>query len=348
MADNVTPADVAANIQPPTPFTPVMPVDMPDQTTDLTKSGDYKKYKDIYNVYNPVQQLQNQQVNQVNDRYATNTADMKNLFGTLTTLRQADQVKITEQYAATIAAQQAMLSGRTEEAKQIQQQMMQNAAQAGSELGGPANAGTGATNPVNEIISRGVGQSNALATIWQNMMASQNMNNQASIQKQIAGYGGQEVQGISNLDRQRESSLLTLQGKQTDIDTNIAQSKKSFNDAEKARKEQAKQDALNRANQYAIAKLRTDNQNTTYSNDAVGWTKKAFDAGFTETEVTALSNGADAAYNATKPTTTSVYGGGTSTKPPTKAAVLSTWKKQNKGYNARQLAMVTDYLDLIL
>jgi hypothetical protein len=362
MNPNVSPADIAGVVQPPATNIRVaeVPSGMPATPTPVTPPADYKKYKGIYDAFTPVQEMQQKQVTGVNDRYAANAADIKNLFGTLTTMREQDKVKIQEQFVNTLVAQQEMLAGRTAEVRKSTQAGVEAAQQAATELGGPATGPV--TSLTQQAAERGIAQSNALSTIWQNQMASQNMNTQASIQNQIAGYGGQQAQITKDLGARRENQLMQLQGQQSEIDQQIASAKADYDQAVRNNNAAAARDAANRANQYAIAKMNnaTDLEqakinatNRSFTNDATGWYNRAAANKILDPQGLASSVEGTVTQLST-PTTTSgdstwMSPGTTTTNAPrlTKAQILSAWKLANPGKTTAEVAAATDYLKIL-
>ena len=345
---NITPSDIAANMQPPTNIriaeTPAVTPTTPVTPAPATQPADYKKYKDIYNAFQPVQNFQQQQTTAVNDRYAKNAADITTLFGTLTTLREQDKVKIQEQFVNTLVAQQNMLAGRTAETRAQTTAGNEAANKAASELGG---APTGAiTSQTNAAAERGIAQSNAISTIWQNQMASQNLNTQAAIQNQIAGYEGQGAILTKDLGVKRDAQLMQLQAQQTDIDQKLAQAKTDYDLAVKNNNAAAARDAANRANTYAIAKMKNTNQTTSYSNDLIGWNKRVADMGGNPAQ---YSDDVDSAYSVAKKGMPKDINTG-APKEPTNAAILRILKSMKnpdgtKKYNAEEIAVMNLYLD---
>jgi hypothetical protein len=365
MNANVTPADVAGVMKPPTS---IKIADVPAATpTTPTQPADYQQYKGIYDIYAPVQQMQQTQVGAVNDRYATNSADIKNLFGTLTTLREADKIKLQQQTADVLMQQQSDLASRTAEARMNSQSSAQSAQQASSELGGGPAANT-VNALANQATTRGIAQSNNLGTIWQGMQGAQSLNNLQAIQGQQAAYGGKQADMMKQLDLKHSGELLQLQQQQTQIDQQIAQAKNDYNVAVANRNASAAQAALARNATLQAARIRAGatlgaakiaadsrtQQPKTYTNDASGWSSKANDAG---KDPNALSSSLDAAFAKVGGSSTSTMPGSTfpdpTAKKPTKQAILAQWKKDhtdNKGaalYDATDLALVTDYLKYI-
>lgn len=361
MATNpiVSPADIAGTVQPPatniriaeTPTTPVTPPPVTPAPVTPAKPADYRKYKSIYDVFAPVQQLQQKQITGVNDRYATNSADIKNLFGTLTTMREQDKIKIQEQFVNTLVAQQNMLAGRTAEVRQSTQAGVDAAQQAESELGGPA--GGPVTSLTRQAAERGIAQSNVMSTIWQNQMASQNMNTQAAIQNQIAGYGGQQANITKELGSKREGQLMQLEAQQTEIDQQIAQAKNDYNIAIANNNAAAARDAANRANAYAIAKMnnetdltiareRNQNSSTTYPANLTGWNSKVQAIGG---DPRTVIDGIEGARE--KAAGPASGRGGLPVTKPSKAQIIAEWKKANTGWTAEDLAIVSEYLKYV-
>jgi hypothetical protein len=346
---NVSPADIAGTVQP--PATNIRIAEAPSAQTPAPAAppADYKKFKGIYDAFAPVQQMQQKQVAGVNDRYAANAADIKNLFGTLTTMREQDKVKIQEQFVNTLVAQQEMLAGRTAEVRKSTQAGVDAAQQAATELGGPATGPV--TSLTQQAAERGIAQSNALSTIWQNQMASQNMNTQSAIQNQIAGYGGQQANITKELGSKRESQLMQLQGQQVEIDQQIAQAKNDYNTAVSNNNAAAARDAANRANQYAIAKMNNDtdliiaalkNTPTATGTKLNQWATNLNSV--RPGDATRIMSTTDTAISKIPVTTD------TSGRPiaPTKAQIFAQWKKDNPNQPEAIVNDARDYIYNIL
>jgi hypothetical protein len=349
---NVSPADIAGTVQPPATNIRIaeVPSGMPTTPAPAAPPADYKKFKGIYDAFAPVQQMQQKQVAGVNDRYAANAADIKNLFGTLTTMREQDKVKIQEQFVNTLVAQQEMLAGRTAEVRKSTQAGVDAAQQAATELGGPATGPV--TSLTQQAAERGIAQSNALSTIWQNQMASQNMNTQASIQNQIAGYGGQQANITKELGSKRESQLMQLQGQQSEIDQQIAQAKNDYNTAVSNNNAAAAREAANRANQYAIAKLNNDTD-LIIAREKLAGTPKAYPASLTgwNSKVQDLGGDprvyVDGIESAREKASGPVTGSGAPVAKPSKAQIIAQWKTSNPDWTAEELAIVAEYLKYV-
>lgn len=352
MADmNVTPADIAGNVQ--NPVNNIQIATAPTATPTPAQPADYKQYKGIYNAYDPAQKFIGEQRTAVNDRYATNAADIKNLFGTLTTLREQDKLKIQQQAADVIMAQQAALAGRTAEVRMNQQGSQQNALQAAGELGGGPAGDLNALS--NRAAERGIAQSNATATNWQGLLGSQTANAVQNIQGQQAAYGGQQAQITKDLGLKREAQLMQLEGQQAQLNQQIAQAKNDYDSAIQQGNAQAARDAANRANAYNIALMRSntalqvaqmkiDNPAQTKVTDTTGWFAQARNNKISDPA--GLANSVEGTINALTDTT-NTGGYGTTPAKPTRAKILAEWKKANPGMTDAEIAAATDYLKLI-
>jgi hypothetical protein len=342
MADmNVTPADIAGNIQ--NPVNNIQIATAPAATPTPAQPADYKQYKGIYNAYDPAQQFISQQKTAVDDRYAANAADIKNLFGTLTTLREQDKLKIQQQATDVIVAQQAALAGRTAEVRVNQRVSAKGAQQAAGELGGGPAGDLNAL--ANRAAERGIAQSNATATNWQGLLGSQAANAVQNIQGQQAAYGGQQAQITKDLGLKRESQLMQLEGQQAQLNQQIAQAKADYDSAIQQGNAQAAQKAMDRANAYNIqlmrsntavqvAQMKIDNPTTPVTGSGVvGWTKKVEADGKDPKMFIDSANKARADYR--KANANAV---------PTSRQLVNQWKANNPGYTATDLAYFMDYI----
>lgn len=314
-------------------------------------------YANINGIYNPLLANLQAQTQAVNDRYAANSADIKNLFGTLTTLREADKAKIQDQFVNTLAAQQAALAGRTAEVRMNEAAGQAGAQQAAQELGGPATGPV--TSLAQQAAERGIAQQNALSTVWQNLQGSQNINNQQSINNQIAGFGGLQVQTSKDLAALQSKELMGLSSQQAQLQSQLAQAKSSYDAAIANNNATAAQKALDNQTKIQVALIRASKakssgtgtakaKTTTVKASNYGtlnpWYTKAKTLGVPESTATGMANAIDELATRVSPTTTTNKLSGTSTTAVSKARILAAYKKQYPGTSTVEAGLVADYL----
>ena len=179
-------------------------------------------YIDPTAAYKPTLDLLNQQKTQANQRYEANAADIKNIFGNLSTVGAADSARIKEQFVNTIAQQQAGLAARTAEARANQTAgEAQQAVTAGERGNGPMMN----VDPTATAREQGIAQSNAYQTVWEALQNANQLQAQNDISTRTAGYGQQQVDAVSRLKMNLEDVLSQLSGKQTDVQSQLAQAK---------------------------------------------------------------------------------------------------------------------------
>jgi hypothetical protein len=184
-------------------------------------------YIDPTEAYKPTLDLLNKQKTQANQRYETNAADIKNIFGNLSTVGAADSARIREQFVNTIASQQAGLAARTAEARANQTagetQQADSAAQRGTAQSGETfTDGNSATAVARE---RGIADANAYQTVWEALQNANQLQAQTDISSRTAGYGQQQVAAVSRLKTNLEDVLNQLSGRETETQSQLAQAK---------------------------------------------------------------------------------------------------------------------------
>lgn len=179
-------------------------------------------YIDPTSVYKPTLELINKQKAQANQRYATNAADIKNIFGNLSTVGTEDAARIKEQFVNTIAEQQAGLATRTAEARANQAAGEAQQAVIGAQRGnGPAMK----NDPTAVAREKGIAQSNAYQTIWEALQNANQLQAQTDLTTRTAGYGQQQVDAVSRLKMNLEDVLGQLSGRETETQSQLAQAK---------------------------------------------------------------------------------------------------------------------------
>ena len=177
-------------------------------------------------IYQPIFDLISQQRTQANERYGQNKADIANIFGQLTQVRQADSERIKKQFEDSIASQQMNLAQRTAEARVGSEQTMQAAQAAGAERGG-GPAGNLAASPVQVAAEQGIADANAYQTTWEGMQNAIQQQTQQNLASNIAGYGFQELSSVRDLQNSLENTLNTLSTQEAQAQSQLASAKYS-------------------------------------------------------------------------------------------------------------------------
>jgi hypothetical protein len=176
-------------------------------------------YVDPTPMFQPAMDFINQQMGQANTRYAANQADIKSIFGNLTTVRAEDKAKIKKQFEDSITNQQLSLAQRTAEARSGSEAGAQQLAVTAGERGeGPMPAST----PVQQAAEEGIARSNEYQQTWealQNVMSQQAQND---VQSAISGYDFQQASALEQLRNNLEQRLSGLEGQRVDVQSQLA------------------------------------------------------------------------------------------------------------------------------
>jgi hypothetical protein len=176
-------------------------------------------YVDPTPMFQPAMDFINQQMGQANTRYAANQADIKSIFGNLTTVRAEDKAKIKKQFEDSITNQQLSLAQRTAEARSGSEAGAQQLAVTAGERGeGPMPAST----PVQQAAEEGIARSNEYQQTWealQNVMSQQAQND---VQSAISGYDFQQASALEQLRNNLEDRLAGLEGQRVDVQSQLA------------------------------------------------------------------------------------------------------------------------------
>ncbi|MFM5968704.1 MAG: hypothetical protein ACKOQ8_06680 [Micrococcales bacterium] len=281
------------------------------------------------------------QITALNDRYGQNQADVKSIFGTLSTIRSADKAKINQQFIDSINAANQQQAARTAQAQQQLAANQQGAATAGAELGGgPAQTPTDSLT--SQAVAQGIADSNANQSTWGNLMNAMNMQQQGNVDTSVQGYNLQQAGALDALRRQYEDNLLGAQNQQLSLQDQIAQAMSGVQSAGvQAQNEQALQ-ALKNAGLTDVAKIRaagqlaakraggsgsgSSNKAPSYSKDIYGLQQRVNDS-FGPDGFTNLVGTIDAARQlATQRKNAAAKAAGTTAKAPSKTEVMSAWK----------------------
>jgi hypothetical protein len=192
------------------------------QSAQQRPLSDLLRVQGIDEIYSPVTNYLAQQETAAKDRYATNAANIKNIFSSLTGLTAQDSARITKQFTDSLTASKADLAARTAEARAGSAAGTQQAAATGAERGG---GDAMAVNPVQVAAEEGIARSNEYATTWQALQAANQQQAQADISARGAGYGQQQVGAIQQLAQNLEDKLLAIGGNTAQVQSDIAQAK---------------------------------------------------------------------------------------------------------------------------
>lgn len=196
---------------------------VPKLTGGITASKDAQSlYVDPTPAYQPVLDYLKKQETAANQRYATNKADITNLFGALSNVAAEDAARIKEQFTQSIASQQSALAARTAEARQGAAAGIAQAEATGAERG----AGPGmAVNPISVATQEGVDRSNAYQTTWQALQEANKQQAVTDVGTRQAGYGQQQVGALKQLSQNLEDRLMEIGGNTAQVQSDIAKAK---------------------------------------------------------------------------------------------------------------------------
>jgi hypothetical protein len=176
-------------------------------------------YVDPTPAFQPAMDFINKQVGAANTRYAANQADIKSIFGTLTTVRAQDRQKIQDQFTKSIADQQMSLANRTAEARAgVAAGTQQMAVTAGERGQGPMPTST----PVQRAAEEGIARSNEYQQTWealQNVMSQQAQND---VTAAVRGYDYQQASALEQLRNNLEQRLSGLEGQGVEVQGQLA------------------------------------------------------------------------------------------------------------------------------
>ena len=176
----------------------------------------------VADIYAPLQANLDAQKALTNQRYAQNQADIKNIFGSLSTIRAQDAAKIADQFKASLTQQQGALASRTAEARTGMAAGAQGAQAAGAELGGgPAAAPTDSLSA--QAANQGIANANAVQTNWEGLQGAMQGQTQQNLQNAISGYGFQQAQAIQDLGKAFQEKMSGLDQQGAQIQSQIAQ-----------------------------------------------------------------------------------------------------------------------------
>jgi hypothetical protein len=253
-------------------------------------------YVDPTPAFQPAMDFINKQMGAANTRYAANQADIKSIFGNLSTVRAADKLKIQEQFTKSIADQQLALANRTAEARAGSEAGAQQLAVTAGERGeGPMPA----SSPVQLAAEEGIARSNEYQQTWaalQNVMSQQAQND---VDAAVRGYDYQQASALEQLRNNLEERLSGLEGQQVDVQSQLAgaqlagrqgvmQANYGEIQARRAQEAALREAQARAAGTAEAARIRAEaeaNQPTEYPEGTIGWDLKVTDAGGNPAEI---------------------------------------------------------------
>jgi hypothetical protein len=248
-------------------------------------------YVDPTPAYQPAIDYINKQVGAANTRYGANQADIKSIFGTLTTVRAQDRQRIQDQFTKSIADQQMSLANRTAEVRAgVTAGTEQMAVTAGERGQGLMPTST----PVQKAAEEGIARSNEYQQTWealQNVMSQQAQND---VTAAVRGYDYQQASALEQLRNNLEQRLSGLEGQGVEIQGQLAgakiagqQSVAQANYAEvqqrKAQEAAIKEAQARSYGQIESARIEAEaraNEPVEYEKNIFGWEQRATDAGY--------------------------------------------------------------------
>lgn len=268
-------------------------------------------YVDPAPTFKPSLDFIDTQRTQTNERYATNKADIANIFGSLTQVNTESQNRVNKQFQESIVNQQMGLATRTAAARTGMAQTAQAAQDAGMERGG-GPAGNPMASPVAIAGERGIADSNAFATVFEGQQRAINAQTIQNLQAANTGFGFQQVEANMNLKRSLEGTLNQLSGQEAGVRQDIAQARlagrgkvreANYNETMSAQAARAAQSlaatrgaastrnaAINAQNRLDLANIKAGQKIINYPNDATGITRYLNDNGFESSGVEAFWN----------------------------------------------------------
>lgn len=299
-------------------------------------------YQDAAPAYKPLMDLYKNQQQAANERYGVNQADIKNIFGNLTTVRAADKAKIAQQFQTSIEQQQNALAARTAETRAGVAAGQQGAATAAGEMG-TAGQPAPTDSLTAQAAEQGIADANAYQTTWsalQNVMSQQAQND---VQSAVQGYDYQKASALEQLRANLEDRLAGIEANMAGTESQIAQT--NFGSRQnvlntKYAEEQARQAAIARAQAAAQAAAA---KKPSYAKDSFGLQQRAADAGIDYSQIQSTVNDAySTAWAALNPENS------TRITTPKKADILNAWNSIKSGSPqtaARLAPFVTAYVD---
>jgi hypothetical protein len=302
-------------------------------------------YVDPTPAFQPAMDFINKQVGAANTRYATNQADIKSIFGTLTTVRAQDRQKIQDQFTKSIADQQMSLANRTAEARAgVAAGTQQMAVTAGERGQGPMPTST----PVQKAAEEGIARSNEYQQTWealQNVMSQQAQND---VTAAVRGYDYQQASALEQLRNNLEQRLSGLEGQGVDIQgqlagakiagqQNVAQANYGEIQQRKAQEAAIKEAQARSYGQIESARIEAEakaNEPAEYSKDIYGWEQRVNEQ---------FEEGAAAEFASGVTTIVQNYLD-ENNEMPTPAQIIQLWRAANPGFPANSL--IQEYIKI--
>ena len=309
----------------------------PAAATPTDSGGADSLYIDPTPTYQPTLDFLKKQTAAANQRYATNKADIKNIFGNLTTVSEKDAARIEDQFVKSIQEQQAGLAQRTAEVRNQQGTARQAMQAVGAERGGgPVGAGPTA---VDRVAEEGIARSNEYQTTWEALMRANAQQAQENLRNRITGFGQQQASALTALQQNLEARLAEIGGNTAAVQSDIAKAKLAG--------QQNVADAKYRerlANQQAAASAATaTSKPTSYPKNRIGWAREIDDLAGPGVSQTIMDAVDATIRDLQKPKSSSQAQTNDLFKINPKSAVMQAWRQKYGNTPALQYAL--EYID---
>lgn len=282
-------------------------------------------------VYNPILDYIKKQEAAAKARYATNSAELKNIFGALTGIDAADKARINEQFTQALTQSQTGFQGRVASEKEALAAGLAQAKATGAERGlGPEMA----VNPITTATAESQSRANEYQTTWENLQRVNQAQATADVSARTEGYNYQQVAALKDLQNSLENRLMELSGQTANVQSQAAQAQLGV----EQNIANAKYSNAVAAQQAAAAAAAAASKPKTYSATISGFSSKVNDK-LGSNAYAGLLSAYDSAYSAaTKKLTQTQQMKGTQ---PTKAQVLAAYRSM-PGYGG---AKVESYMN---
>ena len=312
------------------------------------------------------------QIAAAQDRYGQNKADITNILGNLSTIRSSDKAKIAQQFTSAIQASQDRANAMNAQAQQQLVAGQQGAQIAGAELGGGPQ-GTPTDSLTSQAVAQGIADQNANQGVWGNLMQGMNMQQQGNVDTSVQGYNLQQAAALDALRKNYNDTMLGLGNQQLSLQDQIAQGVAGINANQAEMQQENYLQQLKNQGLTNVARIRAAGQiaakkvgksgggssgtsstssASTYTKDAVGFAKRASDAGLNYPQ---LSQSVSSAFgkvrsvnDAKAAASQTETGSAVRATKPSAADVLAAWKSMNRKLPAYSLYLpyVEQYINM--
>lgn len=295
---------------------------------------------DVSGAYTPALTYLQQQEQLARQRYETNQANLKNIFGALSGLAAADQARINEQFTQSIAASQKSLADRMAAENAATAAGVAQAEATGAERGmGPGMA----VNPIQAAQAEGQSQANAAQTVWEGLQGANQSQALADTRLRQQGFDYQQVAAMQDLQNSLENRLMDLSGQSAGVQSDLAKARLGV-EQNVAQAKYSEALAARQAAAAAAAAANAPAKPTSYSKDVYGFQSRVNDAFRDASAFDAVLGGVSAAANLVAQRKRAAVQPGKTPTATTKAELISAWNSMpNK--DTRATPFVIEYIN---